>query len=264
RDGVAPDWLNRPFGGGSVSELIARKKYGKAIELLTAQLKGRTPGPQMRLQLADLLILAGRGAEAVPILIALADDFPGDGLVAKAVAILKRVDRIDPGRPEVEVRLVSLVRQQQRSGPSERPAPPAPRSPKLPEIGIEEIDTSKEALLPRPRPAEVEPVAKAEPEPEPQQAAEPPTAAEPEPAPTPAPAVDVPASAPPQTGAAAPDAEGVVDRIRGVFRRFLSPAEGAAAPASVAAAPEPVPAAVEPMPVAAEPVPPPEPVPAAP
>jgi CRP-like cAMP-binding protein len=244
---VAPDWLNRPLNGGSVSELIARKKYGRAIEVLSAQFKGRSPGPQMRLQLADLLILAGRGAEAVPILISLADGFAGDGFVAKAVAILKRVDRIEPGRAEVELRLVSLVRQQQRSGPAERTpsASPAPRKPKLPEIGIEEIDTSHDAILHRPArtepdlPLEPAPVAEAAPEVqpppvEPEPAREPVAEAMPAPPDAAAPEAAQPVADAPR--AEGPSAEGVVHRIRGVFRRFLSSLPGSEeAPAGVPA-----------------------------
>ena len=79
------DWLNTPVDV-PISELIARKKRARMIDALRAQLEGRLgPGVQMRLQLADLLVQAGRGEEAVPVLIGLADEFSADGFVAKAI-----------------------------------------------------------------------------------------------------------------------------------------------------------------------------------
>src|SRR5262249_23238412 len=99
------DWLNSPIDA-NVSELLARKKRAKAIDTLRRQLQGRPPPPvAIRLQLADLLMQAGRVEEALPVLLGLADEFAADGFVAKAVAILKRVDRVQPGRPDVGERL---------------------------------------------------------------------------------------------------------------------------------------------------------------
>src|SRR6187397_1238931 len=106
------DWLNTPLDA-DIGDLIARKKRAKTIELLRSELQGRmVPPVQMRLQLADLLVQAGRETEAVPVLIGLADEFAGDGFVARAIAILKRVDKIQPGRADVESRLVRLVKLQ--------------------------------------------------------------------------------------------------------------------------------------------------------
>ena len=95
------DWLNAPIED-NVAALLARKRRAKTIELLRSQLQGRVaPNAQVRMQLCDLLIQAGRGSEAVPVLLGLADEFASDGFVAKAVALLKRVERIDPG-PHVD------------------------------------------------------------------------------------------------------------------------------------------------------------------
>lgn len=110
------DWLNTPLDV-PVSELIARKKRAKTIEALRSQLQGRlAPSVNVRLQLADLLVQAGRGEEAVPVLLGLADEFAQDGFVAKAVAILKRVDKVSPGRADVQDRLEGLVQLQRTVG----------------------------------------------------------------------------------------------------------------------------------------------------
>src|SRR5258708_24263650 len=137
------DWLNTPLDA-DIGELIAQRKRGKAIETLRRQLQGRLAPPvAVRLQLADLLMQAGRIEEAVPVLLGLADEFAADGFVAKAVAILKRVDRVQPGRADIAERLERLVHQQQRVAE----LPSRPRS-AFPEFGIEEIGEGQELIVP--------------------------------------------------------------------------------------------------------------------
>ena len=219
------DWLNTPVDV-PISELIARKKRARMIEMLRAQLEGRlAPGVQVRLQLADLLVQAGRGEEAVPVLIGLADEFAADGFVAKAIAILKRVEKVHQGRHDVASRITALVQQQQRAARSARAEGEARRPV---ELGIEEFDAAPPSL------PEDEPIE---------------TAVAPESAPpavdTAPPAVDseppaVPSEPPEADDAAAPAADtipeppgdvspapplpsaGVAQRIRGVFKRFLA------------------------------------------
>jgi CRP-like cAMP-binding protein len=161
------DWLNTPLDA-DIGELLARKKRAKAIETLRRQLQGRLAPPvAVRLQLADLLMQAGRIEEAVPVFLGLADEFASDGFVAKAVAILKRVDRVQPGRADIAERLEKLVHQQKRV--SSLPALSRPPS-SAPEFGMEELDEGglapagyDEAIeLPSEAPA---PVAAPEPEP---------------------------------------------------------------------------------------------------
>ena len=98
-------------GAGGVSELIAKKKYDKAIELLRAEFKQGSRDPRLRLQLADVMVMAGKGRDAVPILLGLADEFALDGFAAKAISVLKKVQKIDPKRAEVEVKLAKLIKQ---------------------------------------------------------------------------------------------------------------------------------------------------------
>jgi hypothetical protein len=121
------------FGGAakdgkavSVTDLIARKKYDKALELLREQFKHGSRDPRLRLQMADVLVLAGRGREAVPILVALADEYASDGFAAKAIALFKKIDKIDPGRKDVEAKLAGLIQEPSRGVPLRaRPAPEA-------------------------------------------------------------------------------------------------------------------------------------------
>ena len=139
------------FGKGKeedVVSLIAAKKYARAIEVLKAQLQKKGANPSLRMQLADVLILADKKQEAVSLLIPLADQFAREGFAAKAVSVLKKIQKVDPGRREVEERLARQIEEKQREatglplarpgGPARDEAPGFADSPSL-EIGMEPI-----------------------------------------------------------------------------------------------------------------------------
>ena len=122
----------------TIEELIARKKYGRAVEVLRDQFKQGSRDPRMRLQLADVLILAGKGTEAIPILTGLADEYAREGFAAKSIAVLKKIDNIEPGRADVEQKLAHLVHQEkQRGSPAPSAPPPAAPAPRAPSFGME-------------------------------------------------------------------------------------------------------------------------------
>ncbi len=146
-----------------LSELLAKKKFGKAIEILRAALQARGRDTRLRMQLADVLQRAGRGSEAVPLLLELADDFALSGAAAKAIAALKRAQAISPGRPEIESHLAYLIAQQKAptpdpwhrakaaigaaaEGPDLGPAPASPFLGDMEEIGAEPVPSAPEGL----------------------------------------------------------------------------------------------------------------------
>jgi hypothetical protein len=115
------DW----FGAKrDVDELIARRKYGKAIELLQRHLNEGQRDPRLRLQLADVLAIENRGLEAVPLLLELADEHAADGQAAKAIALLKKVERLAPGRRDVDVKLAGLIKDKSRTRAPYNPSAP--------------------------------------------------------------------------------------------------------------------------------------------
>ena len=115
-----------------VVSLIAAKKYARAVEILKAQLQKKGANPSLRMQLADVLILADKKQEAVALLLPLADQYARDGFAAKAVSVLKKVQKVDPGRRDVEERLARQIEERQREA-----AVSLPRSVGM--IGIEEV-----------------------------------------------------------------------------------------------------------------------------
>ena len=117
-----------------VVSLISAKKYGPAIEILRVQLKKRGASTTVRKQLADVLVLSGKTVEAVALLLPLADKFAREGFAAKAVSVLKKIQKIDPGRRDVEERLARLIEEKQREASIALPI-----SQPGAEIGMEEI-----------------------------------------------------------------------------------------------------------------------------
>jgi hypothetical protein len=186
-----------------VAALIAKKDYARAIALIRKQLETQKHDSRLRLQLADLLMLAGKQKEAVAILTPLADEFAREGFAAKAVAVLKKIQKIDPLQRGVDAKLASLIQEKQKQATVTIPAASA-----APEIGMEEIGfepapsaspsggrgfvpefeaepAAELSIAPPARAAEPEPA----PEPEPERVAAPaPTPAPPPAAPPPAPA----------------------------------------------------------------------------
>jgi hypothetical protein len=217
----AEDSVAISFGGKKVEDvvsLIAAKKYAQAIEALKSQLKRRGANPSLRMQLADVLVLAEKKNEAIALLLPLADQFATEGFAAKAVSVLKKVQKLDPGRREVESRLARLIEEKQREavvlpssttptigmeeGPSAAPASDFADGPAL-EIGLETMmPISAPAVPPAPAPAPAPTPVESAPLPEPvapvpmAPAAPPPVAMEPIAAPPPPELVATPPAPP--------------------------------------------------------------------
>ncbi len=103
------DWLSRSSRPPTVDELVAKGRYAQAAAVLRAEIQGRTPTLDERLRLADLLVLAERGAQAVPILLGVADELARYGFTDRALEALRRADAVAPGRSEVRHRFEALV-----------------------------------------------------------------------------------------------------------------------------------------------------------
>jgi hypothetical protein len=129
----------------SVQDLIAKKNFGKAVELLRAQTQAKPHDRRLRLQLADVYVMAGRDRDAIPVLMILADQEASDGFAAKSIAILKRIEKIEPGRRDVEDRLAKLIQDKSRRTQS-LPKPSLPSSSGI-DFGFEEIDSSSDIQL---------------------------------------------------------------------------------------------------------------------
>ena len=87
-------WLARSRRTASVDDLVARRRYAKAVRALRDGFEGRQPTAAERLRLADLLVLANRSSEAFPILLGLADEQTRFGSVDEALETLRRASEV--------------------------------------------------------------------------------------------------------------------------------------------------------------------------
>jgi thioredoxin-like negative regulator of GroEL len=108
--GMVLDWLSRSGRPPSVDELVAKGKYAQAVAVLKAEFQGRTPTLAERLRLADLLVLAEHGEQALPILLGVADELARYGFSDRALEALRRADAVAPGHGDVRRRFESLAR----------------------------------------------------------------------------------------------------------------------------------------------------------
>ena len=92
------DWLSRTHRPPTVDELVAKGRYAQAAAVLRTEIQDRTPTLPERLRLADLLVLADRGEQAMPILLGVADELARYGFHDRALEALRRADAIAPGR----------------------------------------------------------------------------------------------------------------------------------------------------------------------
>jgi hypothetical protein len=115
------EWLSRK--DEKIEELVARGRYAKAAAALRKEFESGRRDPALRQQLGDVLLLAGRRDEAIPILLGVADELAQAGQTGKAIAALKKVESAQPGRADVETRLASLL-----SAPKPPPEEPHPIS----------------------------------------------------------------------------------------------------------------------------------------
>ena len=88
-------WLQ---GEQDVYALIARRNYPRAVKLLKQQLRKKPRSVHTRQLLADVLTRLGERDQATAVLEPIVDELVTEGFVAKAIAVLKKIQRIDPER----------------------------------------------------------------------------------------------------------------------------------------------------------------------
>lgn len=104
-------WLR---GSDDVNALIQKRQYARAVKVLEGQIREDPDSVFLRQQLADVLVRKGDRSRAIEILFGLVDDFAAKGFVAKGLAILKKIQRIDPDT-EIADRLNLLVQERESS-----------------------------------------------------------------------------------------------------------------------------------------------------
>src|SRR5688572_24217565 len=143
-----------PAKEADVTALIAKKDYARAIAAIKKQLQGQRPDPRLTLQLADVLVLSGKAKEAVGILQPLADEFAREGFAAKAISVLKKIQKIDPSQRGIDAKLAELIQDKQRLATVAAPSPAAPAFEfGMEELGFEPAPSAARDVAPAPRAA---------------------------------------------------------------------------------------------------------------
>lgn len=97
----------------AVGRLIAAKQHKKAIVLLRESLQTDPENIWLRQQLADVLVMDGQKELAMAVLSRLADGFARDGFHAKAIAVIKKMQRIDASRTDLDEKLAAMMNEGQ-------------------------------------------------------------------------------------------------------------------------------------------------------
>ncbi len=100
------------FGGKSKdpNELLAQKDYEGAVKGFKAMLEQDPRDINSRLRMADALSCAGKKEEAIGNYLTVAEDYAEKGFLVKAIAVTKKIVKLDPSRTDVHDRLVELDR----------------------------------------------------------------------------------------------------------------------------------------------------------
>ena len=101
-------------GIDDLDRLLAKKKYDKALEVIKKALSKNPNQLNLRLRQADILDLAGHREKAIVIYRVLAEAQAKDGFYARAIAIYKKILRLDP-KQTVHEDLARLIEEDQQS-----------------------------------------------------------------------------------------------------------------------------------------------------
>ncbi len=128
--------------GKDVDRLIAKAKYPKAIRLLRRMLDENPSDAHLRKKLADVLTLSGDQRAATVILEDMVTELANDGFLTKAIAVVKKIQRIDPARGDLDGKLANLVQQRERLQAPLNSGSGAARAAKKPAPHVEAILSS--------------------------------------------------------------------------------------------------------------------------
>jgi len=110
--------MRLPFSRPKIEDLdryIARKEYDKALAAVAEELKRNPSKFNLLLRQAEILGRAGNRGQAVKVYRELAERYARDGFYAKAIALYKKVLRLDPELQDVHAELARLIEEDQKT-----------------------------------------------------------------------------------------------------------------------------------------------------
>ncbi len=110
--------MHLPFSRPKIENLdqyLARKEYDKALAAVVDALKKNPHQFNLLLRKAEILGLAGDRDDAISVYRELASKYTRDGFYAKAIALYKKVLRLDPSLDDIHAELAVLIEEDKRS-----------------------------------------------------------------------------------------------------------------------------------------------------
>lgn len=99
----------------NLDRYVANKEYEKALQAVANELMRNPSQFNLLLRQAEILGLAGNRDQAINVYRELAERYARDGFYAKAIALYKKVLRLDPGLEEIHGELAKLIEEDRRS-----------------------------------------------------------------------------------------------------------------------------------------------------
>lgn len=93
----------------NLDKYLANKDYDKALTAVVGELKNNPSQFNLLLRQAEILGLAGNRDKAIALYKELAEKYAKDGFFAKAIALYKKVLRLDPELDEIHSELARLI-----------------------------------------------------------------------------------------------------------------------------------------------------------
>jgi len=100
---------------GNLDKYLQNKEYDTALAAVAAELKRNPRQFNLLLRQAEILGLAGDRDRAIKVYRELAEKYARDGFYAKAIALYKKVLKLDPELEEVHAELARLIDEDQRA-----------------------------------------------------------------------------------------------------------------------------------------------------
>jgi len=109
--------MKLPFRRARIEHLdryLAAKDYDTALAAVAAELRRNPRQFNLLLRQAEILGMAGNRAQAIGVYREIAEQYARDGFYAKAIALYKKVLKLDPELDEVHAELARLIEEDRR------------------------------------------------------------------------------------------------------------------------------------------------------
>jgi cAMP-dependent protein kinase regulator len=108
----------RLFGKPKIENLdryLANREYDKALTAVADELRRNPQQFNLLLRQAEILGMAGNRERAIKVYREIAEQYARDGFFAKAIALYKKVLRLDPGLEDVDAELARLIEEERKT-----------------------------------------------------------------------------------------------------------------------------------------------------